>query len=127
MSCISTLYNVMQVMTHGHSTASGSCLASLFCSAWRTNKSFVVVTYACRVRAWQRIYYYDNAATCAIIAKDMGRVADCIERADHFWTLRSDEECLAFDNNYIVHCNLTIFIVEVVAFVVFSLLLPQPL
>ena len=60
-------------------------------------------------------------------AEDNGRVADCIERADHFWTLRSDEECLAFDNNYIVHCNLTIIIVEVVAFVVFSLLLPQPL
>ena len=30
MSCTSTVYNVMQVMTHGHSTASGSCLASLF-------------------------------------------------------------------------------------------------
>ena len=84
----------------------------------------------CHVRlshAGMATYYYDNAATCAIIPKDNGRVADCIERADHFWTLRSDEEFLAFDDNYIVHCNLTIFIVEVVAFVVFSLLLPQPL
>ena len=44
-------------------------------------------------------------------AEGNGRVADCIERAGHFWTLRSDEECLAFDNNSIGHViNLLLFI-----------------
>ena len=57
-----------------------------------------------RVRAWQ---HYDNAATCAIIPNDNGRVADCIERADHFWTLRSDEDCLAFDNFDNNYCRST--------------------
>ena len=91
MSCTSTLYNVMQVMTHGHSTASGSSPASLsVVHDVQTRVSSLSRTSV--VCGHDNVFFFDNAATCAIIPKDNGRVADCIERADHFWTLRSDEE-----------------------------------
>ena len=63
MSCTSTLYNVMQVMTHGHSTASGSSLASLSAvhDVQTRVSSLSRTSFVCG--HGNVYYYYDNAAT----------------------------------------------------------------
>ena len=122
----------MQVMTHGHSTASGtgSSLASLFAvhgvqtrvsSLSRTSvmcghgNVYIIMTMQLHVQSFPRTTDGSPTALNAPI------ISGHLDRTKNVWLMKITMYML-FQLIY-----LTIFIVEVVAFVVFSLLLPQPL
>ena len=109
MSCTSTLYNVMKVMTHGHTTASGSSLASLFAVhdvqtrvsslsrtsvVWGHGNVYIIMTMQLHVQSFPRTTDGSRTALNAPI------IFGHCDRTKTVWLLIIITLYIVFHNNY---------------------------